>query len=57
MGSTPWVETEILVAVMSGDRDEALRLLGTMLPGERAALEEYIDTLADLIDQHRIGAR
>ncbi len=50
MAQTPWLETEALLAVMSEDEDEALRILDEMLPGERRAFVEHLDRLSLLAD-------
>lgn len=47
---TPYVETEALLAMMRGDRDEALRLVDEMLPNERASLSAAACALATFAD-------
>ncbi len=43
-----FVETNALIAVMDGDRTEAIRLLSTLLPGELRVLADSCDTLSVL---------
>jgi hypothetical protein len=48
MAETPYAETEVLLAVMSGDEDAALALLADMTARERRALQEYADEVSRL---------
>jgi hypothetical protein len=50
MAQTPYAETEALIAVMSEDEDEALRILDDMLPGERRRFVDQLDRLSLLAD-------
>lgn len=50
MAETSFAETEALLAVMSEDDDEALRILDDMLPGERRALVGHLSHLSYLAD-------
>ena len=42
--TTPWVETEYLVAVMHDDRDQALAELRKLLPGELRRFVRQLET-------------
>lgn len=46
---TPYIETELLLAVMNDDEDRAVSLLGEMLPGERQELARQCDQTAKLL--------
>lgn len=51
MPETPFLEANVLLAVIRGDEDEALRLLDEeFLPGERAQLVEHLNRLSILAD-------
>jgi hypothetical protein len=41
---TPYLETEILIAVMAGDTDLTDELINEMLPGERATFQGQLTT-------------
>jgi hypothetical protein len=47
-----YTETNILLAVIVGDYDEAKRLIADMLPGERRQLILQAHKLADLCQEH-----
>lgn len=48
--TTPFVETELLLAVMRYDLREARRLARTMLPGERFTLGRHLDMARHVVD-------
>lgn len=48
MAETPYAETEVLLAVMRDDEEEALALLAEMTATERKALQGYADEVSRL---------
>lgn len=46
---TAFAETSALYAVLNEDMPEAYRIVGDMLPGERATFAEQLYKLADLL--------
>jgi hypothetical protein len=50
---TPYVETNLLVAIMEQDEETVDRLISRMHPTERAQLEAHCDSLAAELAEHR----
>lgn len=48
MSSTPYVETETLLAVLEGRHDDARRMMGEMFPGEARNLRQACDKLCSI---------
>lgn len=52
MSTTPYAETEALLAVLNGDTARARQLLDDMLPGERRVFTGQLNILADMVAEY-----
>jgi hypothetical protein len=52
-----YAETAVLIAVMDGDEDRAMELLGDFLPNELLTFEEQAEQLVDLVRRVRQSMR
>ena len=57
VSDTPWVETEILLALMNGEDLHAQGLMDEMLPNELRALENWGDKISKMAYETQVRRR
>jgi hypothetical protein len=57
VADTPWIETEILLALMNSEDLHAQGLMDEMLPNELRALEGWGEKLAQMAYETRVHRR